>query len=545
MSTLPPYSSRPRTPSVSEPPALVYESNHSRNTSSSSTWSVYSSPGSDDTNATSPSRSPIRRHGPILLPRVRAQDQSVEPAYRVSKSHRRTLSSTCNPPGLARSVARPSVQRSTTSPPDCISLISPVSATSHFSLGSYNNSTLSSPITVTSSFSQGRDAHSRSTSACSINDVTLGRFGYPTYRRAPAYITGVQYSASFTPGSSTFIPPPPPTPPPSSFYEIAEELEYEGRDDPQTSLRQYLTGPNPTVMLVPKDSVEGREDVHTHFWWDIRNTEVWQDFNLQTIEAVPDFSALLDVPVSAAAYGTPNIAQSRLQPRSVGALQEICSEFYATKVTAALKASLGKHNYIQMRAQKPRDGPHFVSTYQNDIERAMAGNGRGRVVGLVKSFDRWNTGMRHGNPVKQVDYLQHLSHLHHYMREHQCRYGFIITEIELVCVRAGTEGTPYFGHLELSPAIELAAQEGLTACLALWYLHMLAKEKSLPGQCGWQLDIGPPSLLTRSHVMGERDPWMPKPLEGERKTAKRKRGWVFPEDPYNKKTEKARVWNRW
>ena len=381
-------------------------------------------------------------------------------------------------------------------------------------------------------------------SACSVDDVTLGRFGYPTYRRPPAYISGAQYSASFTPGSSTFIPPPPPTPPQPACYEIAKELEYEGQDDPQTTLRQYLTGPNPTVMLVPKDSVEAREDLHTHFWWDVRNTEVWQDFNLETIEAVPDFPALLDIAVPAAAYRIPNIAQSHLQPRSVGALQEICNNFYGTKVNAALKASLGKYNYIQMRAQKPREGPHFVSSYQNDIEKTIAGNGRGRVVGLVKSFDRWNTGMRHGNPIKQVEYLQHLSQLHHYMREHSCRYGFIMTEIELVCVRAGTESTPYFGHLELSPAIELVTQEGLTACLALWYLHMLAKEKPLRGQCGWRLDIGPPVLKTRDHVMAEKDSWIPKPLEGERKTAMRKRGWALPGDPYHKKRETGRVWNR-
>ena len=74
---------------------------------------------------------------------------------------------------------------------------------------------------------------------------------------------------------------------------------------------------------------------------------------------------------------------------------------------------------------------------------------------------------------------------------------------------------------------------------------MLAKEKPLPGQYGWRLDVGPPSLLTRSNVLGERDEWMPKPLEGERKMAKRKRGWIWPEDPYNKKTEKAKVGVRW
>ena len=197
-----------------------------------------------------------------------------------------------------------------------------------------------------------------------------------------------------------------------------------------------------------------------------------------------------------------------------------------------------------MRIDHAADGPHFISNYQNDRDRTISGNGRGRVVGVVKSFDRWHTGKRHGNGVEKVEYLQGLSQLQCYMREHSCRYGFIITEIELVCVRAGTEETPYFGFLELASSVPVKTETGLTTCMALWYLHMLAKKEPLPGQCGWKINIGAPADLTRSNVLDEKDDWIPpKPNTIETRNAKSRRGWVWPSDPFNRKKERARVWN--
>lgn len=194
-----------------------------------------------------------------------------------------------------------------------------------------------------------------------------------------------------------------------------------------------------------------------------------------------------------------------------------------------------------MRSQKTRDGPHFLANYQNDFEKTLAGNGRGRVVGVVKTFDRWNTSMRHEIGQRRVEYLAGLSHVHRYMREHGCRYGFIITEIELVCVRLGTSDIPYFGSLELAPTVELKNQEGLTGALALWYLHMLAKEDPLPGQLGWKVEIGPPGDLTRSKILEKKDSWIPEPGMAEKRAAKTVRGWVMPGDPWNRKKEGGKM----
>ncbi|MCJ1371036.1 hypothetical protein MMC20_002251 [Loxospora ochrophaea] len=532
---LEPYQYRPTTPPSAEVPGLIH-STHSRNLSGSSFWSYDSSPDSIDTHVTTPSHSPIRQNGPTLLPKIRTQDQSIMPTIGVIKPHRRALSSTNNPPAHPRP-ARPHVQRSTTSPPECISLISPTSTTS--SSGFSKTSTVNSPITLTPAYSRRLSGHGRSVSTSSVNDIsTLGKYSYPTYRRLPVYTCrSAQYSPSVIPGSSTFVSPAPRSRSQPRPIEIARELQYDSPDERQSSLREYLTGSNPPVNLVRQvNTVLGR-GLHSHFWWDIRNLRVWEDFTLEAMEEVPGLTCLLDQPVAAKAFPVPIVPQSRLQPDSEVALHEIYRDFYATKVTAALKTSLGHISHISMRGEKARDGPHFVSNYQDDFEKTFTGNGRGRVVGLVRSFDRWNTGMRHEAPHRRVVYLEGLSHLHRYMREHSCRYGFIMTEIELVCVRAGANDIPYFGFLELANTVEMKTQRGLTACLALWYLHMLAKEEPLPGQPGWRLEVGAPTAMTRMHVMPEKDDWIRDPQVGEKRDAKRVRGWVMPGDPFNRRRE--------
>lgn len=65
------------------------------------------------------------------------------------------------------------------------------------------------------------------------------------------------------------------------------------------------------------------------------------------------------------------------------------------------------------------------------------------------------------------------------MRCQECRYGFIIIETELWCVHAD----PTVG-LKVA-TVRTQSREGLTVCLALWYLHMLARDVPLPGQSEW------------------------------------------------------------
>jgi hypothetical protein len=150
------------------------------------------------------------------------------------------------------------------------------------------------------------------------------------------------------------------------------------------------------------------------------------------------------------------------------------------------------------------------------------------------------------------------------MREHSCRYGFILTEIELVCVRAGCdEGSdiPYFGYLELAAPIATNTSSTnstsdsdipMTVNLALWFLLMLAKHQPLDNQPSCHLDVGGAGALSRQRVLSEgKDPWIPEPQVGEKRDAKRVRGWVMPSDPWHRREGgasrgqgKPKTWNK-
>lgn len=99
-----------------------------------------------------------------------------------------------------------------------------------------------------------------------------------------------------------------------------------------------------------------------------------------------------------------------------------------------------------------------------------------RAPGDVKTSWKWNTDLAaHPMPSYRKEFRQVLSQLNWYMGQHQARYGFILTDRELVVVRRLDAN----GYLELAPSIPFsrggdASQPELTVLLALWYLGMLA-----------------------------------------------------------------------
>lgn len=465
-----------------------------------------------------PVKSPIRQHGPLLLPKIRSQDQHIEPTV-PPKKHRKALSCTDNPPASIL-YASPITRGRSLSPPGVCDLISPVSGPS-FESSPGIASGLSSPASRPS-------MHVRRASAPQLDEQLLGKYGFPTYRQLPTYIGPAMFMSSTIPGAATFVPPPVVT---HRALTLPLDLQFDATT-PTTTMLASLTAPNPSPALVRQLNMSsGRGSGQTHFWWDVRNIRPWTDFSLETIDQIPGLMRLLTIELPQTALSTPAIDRSRLQPETELSLHELCGDFYAAKINAALKVAQGQSHMV-MRSQSK--GPQFVSNYQDDVKKTIAGDGRGRIVGLVRSFDRWNTGMRAEAPHRKVEYLLGLAHLHRYMREHGCRYGFIMTEIELVCVRAGKEDIPHFGFLELAPAIQLNATTGLTACLALWFLHMLAKEVPLPGQAGWKMEVGGAAACTR-HKCLPKDKWIPEPQLAEKREAKRTRGFVFCTDPLHRR----------
>ncbi|KAF2145180.1 uncharacterized protein K452DRAFT_244902 [Aplosporella prunicola CBS 121167] len=579
------------------------ESVSSQASNASYTMSPEASP---DTTITTPARSPIRQLGPVLLPKIRSQDQTTEPTngpvngptsgpIRGPVRHRRTVSAASGfSAGNYSPYMRPGMSRRSTSPIDSNgSVYTPASRLSPFDAGMHSGYNSPNPYSEApcrpSLHSRSRstsavNAHSRSTSVSSIDSSVINRYGYPTYRAMPNYMTAHSTAASMALNMVTAMPTcneytndfqvpdmfePLHAAAPAVQYPMAADFQF-GCDSfgqpATTTIMDYLTAPNPQPALVQRITTAGRSLNQTHYWWDIRNLRSWADFNVETISSIPGLMPLLQIPVAEAALPTP--ARPNLAPDCEAALHDVYRDYHATKVNAALSVAQGtSHISIRSRknmptAQTPVD---FVSNYATDYEKTIYGDGRGRVVGIVKAYDQWNTGMRSETPNKQVYYLAGLAHLHRVMREHGCRYGFIMTEIEMLCVRCGGDpatatqvdtatvnadagsGVPLFGHLELSAPISVSAfgtktdpvtgeqMPQMTVGLALWYLHMLAKEDPLPGTQGtWRMEVGGPAALTRQHCQ-EKDAWIPKPNLSEKREAKRVRGWVFPEEPLSRK----------
>ena len=533
------------------------------------------SPQTDLTANTTPPRSPmiIREQGSRLLPKPRYQDQLVESSYDPYSSlhsHNRTTSLPVNgfTGQFGPALPRPAADRRSTSP------------YAHARTGSYAPSQSVSPAppdhlgisrpsisnmrSISSSHISNVRSHSRNLSSSSIDAAMLSRYGYPTYRQSPSsQILPGSLPVSRTPSAMSFLAPIA-TPggqmqsypnhrrtasPPARPSRLSVEADVPVQSDvpsPTSTVMDYLTEPNPAPSLIQKITKPDTNQTN-HFWFDIRNLKTWSDFTVDTISSIPGLLDLLSIDVSMKSLPRP--AQVNLSPETPAQLAELCAMHHAIKVNAALKVAQGD-KHIAMRTLRSGPGtrqqPEFVANYQSDGEKTIYGDGRGRVVGIVKSYDQWNSGYRNGSPIDKIRYLEHLAHLHRFMREHGTRYGFIMTEIELVCVRMGgppsdENNVPVFGYLEVSSPIQISASginlDGsikMTAGLALWYLHMLAKEQPFPGQFHWKVEVGGPTAMTRRNHL-PRDDWMPKVNQQDKRVSKRIRGWTWPDEPLHKR----------
>ncbi|KAL2842336.1 hypothetical protein BJY01DRAFT_256756 [Aspergillus pseudoustus] len=588
---------RPTTPPVIHYQELAGQT-HNRNASDSSIYSNDSSPWSAVTSTTSPTvDSPPRyQHGPALLPRIRSQDVVIEPPPTTGPHrHRRFLSNTRNPPGFVPyPPRRPSIQRNVVEVSDRLAAVSSVQTSPIYA--GYNESTLSSPVSITPSHKRKESGkHSRSGSASSIDEETLKRYGFPTYRQLPKYTAQPQASptAPITPATPniTVYPPysraSPAEPSPVQIHEAPMQASLALPASPYGYASVPSTQCSPVGLVHPTAGVCPQSTTLLSYL-----TGPTQAINLVR----NGLTKLLKTAIPANLTPPAVVQGNRLSPDSETALVNLVKDIYAPRVNAALKVSQGPDHLSLYTAPVPstsnnkhHGGPHFLANYGSDTEQTSSGSPRGRLVGIAKSFDRWNTGMRNEAPHRRVEYLNGLAHLQRCMREHSCRYGFIITEIELVCVRAGCDegdDVPYFGFLEVSapiptniaanlagvgqgpesnltayaspssptPSVDsslgsqsppeeeyrTASPEALnvpmTASLALYFLLMLSKSVPLPSQPSSHLNVGGPGALTRQRVLLDgKDKWIPEPQIGEKRDAKRVRGWIWPHDAWHRR----------
>ncbi|KAF5674289.1 sialidase [Fusarium heterosporum] len=509
-------------------------SGHSRSSSRASVYSTISAQSDHESLCsrltTPPRASPaVRQHGPLLLPKIRSQDQDIDATP--CGHYRMTTPPAPNPSRHSRSYTNPESLSITFDTPASIASV-------NTSFSSQPDDTLSASLLASPANFATHISGSHSRRASSLDATTIDRYGYPTYRQMPSFVPVTpQQQPDY--GFATY-----------SYSPRAQSpLSLAATPDPtpNTNLLSFLTSSNPAASLVRHISFPVRDATTKHFWWDVRNIRSWSSFNASTILSLPGAPILLTNPVPAPLLPQP-VFTSR-HPENEAQLHSIYASYYLPKLNSALAMSSTRPLHLSVPPKTTgMNDLLFVANAAGESATAAAmfgGKPTARVVGLVRSFDRFNTGMRVEGNIKRVEYLRGLAAIHHAMREHGCRYGFILTEIELVLVRNGTANTPFFGDLEVT-SVQLAASapEGdastlphetpLTACLALWGLCQLASDDTPAGNAHWRAEIGAPAEGTRRKAQ-PRDSWMPQPQLAEKREAKRSRGWVWPEDAIGRK----------
>lgn len=510
-------------PEINSP---LSSSNHSRSSSCNSIFSYDSSSESVDTQLTTPFQSPTRQNGPLLLPKIRLQDQEMP----LSASNFSPNASIVDQYTLNHQPSR------------CHTFPETFSSDQHFPSHFYTMDAF----------------YSHDSCDKLIDELPIYQSIYPSF--PPMTEIPWDNPRSLNNEQTQNI---------ASFVQIPTSFDSNNVmtpqnplfDDTRISLIDYLSSPNPSPALVRQITINIRNITKKYFWWDIRQTRSWDSFNISTLYSIPDLNCYLNKEISCLTLPMPPYPSSR--PENETELSNIYNSFYAAKLNAALSVTQGPRHLVMQQTAKNSSESSFISTYIDEIGHLASGSGIVRIVGLVKSYDIWNSSMRTEGNHRKVKYLRGLSNLHYHMREHGCRYGFIITEIEIVVVRNGTEKVPYFGYLEIQ-TIQLATNnshtrfEGksgslnenendisqnrpkMTALLALWYLHMLARDVTTPGQASWRTEIRPSAEGTRRKCL-KKDDWIPEPQLAEKREARRIRGWVFAEDAVGRKELGRRV----
>ncbi|EDN06288.1 predicted protein [Histoplasma mississippiense (nom. inval.)] len=223
-------------------------------------------------------------------------------------------------------------------------------------------------------------------------------------------------------------------------------------------------------------------------WEDIHSLNAWPEFTLQHItnryRQLLDNTSLPSEPITSPGP----IVSSENQLRALIVTQ------FKNRIRHALRATFdqigNQHQGLQGLTRVSYDegeGARIMDNYKPDAaffdETIPATTSWNRAPGEVKPSWKWTSNLRNSLlPAGRRECRQVLSQLNFYMKQHHARYGYIITDLELVPVRRRDD----VGNLDLAQPIPWNARgnpgnEQLTVMLALWYLGMLAAQNNGPG----------------------------------------------------------------
>ncbi|KAJ5692810.1 hypothetical protein N7462_002233 [Penicillium macrosclerotiorum] len=265
------------------------------------------------------------------------------------------------------------------------------------------------------------------------------------------------------------------------------------------TLMQYLQtalpalNPGPNVQPSPNTT----NDAYSHR--QIRNLTPWNSFDPQVI--FNRYGALLNT-----AQIAPEPATTPPRPiTSEDVLRQRLAVYLNPRVYRALRSAfltltqanrLGGMTVVTFDAG---DSAALIQNFRPDLAYfdetiANSQNRPNRAPGDVKVSWKWSSAMRNSQSQReQNEFKQVLSQVYYYMKQHRTRYGFVISNREIIAVRRvfNNQGVEDEGHLQLSAPISLRASGTvaapvMTPLLALWYLGMLAARDAVsPGGNGF------------------------------------------------------------
>lgn len=178
-------------------------------------------------------------------------------------------------------------------------------------------------------------------------------------------------------------------------------------------------------------------------------------------------------------------------------IRDKIAEHVFPRVRRALRAAfdhLSSTNQLNGRTRLSFGGGPYaqlIMNYRPDtayFDEALPGTSLNRAPGDIKPSFKWNTGMaNHALPTVRNEYRQPLSQVNFYMNQHTARYGFLLTNTELVVFQRLDAN----GNLQLAASIPYNAGGApgypqMTVLFALFCLGMMAAQDG-NGPNGWSM----------------------------------------------------------
>ncbi|KZS93978.1 hypothetical protein SISNIDRAFT_465563 [Sistotremastrum niveocremeum HHB9708] len=261
------------------------------------------------------------------------------------------------------------------------------------------------------------------------------------------------------------------------------------------TLLQYLTKPRPRIRINPDRAEQPPGSLTSSTQYragDIKGMHRWTDFHLEDIQR--KYGDVLKTRCPAR-----QVYPSHRKGDTVQGETEISLRLAKGLITAVNRGLDHAHHEMdpssppQAAVQKLLDEKHLYmyivsgtvikigNNFSDDLVAKTPKNTGCVSIEVKPSYNfraRWRSKQEKQS---RVDFMQVLAQLNFYMDQRNCRYGCIITDKELICVRkmVNEAGEDLPGHLELSKRVPRSAsgETKLTMELALWYLVMLAGER--------------------------------------------------------------------